>query len=1492
VTPTPLLQWHIGQLAYGLSEYTVPVGDAYALVSFTHDECELSTFCRNPLHPGPCKGWKKHLGQIAPGALHALEKIRYEKLEERRKARVKALQDAGLPVPKKLQTPIVYDPAKSQHISAGQADEALQQQIHTPIKAPTKADIEQKLEVKHAQAAEAAKPKVNAEAVAAAKKMVSNYSSPVDTKLSAFEALSKDDFDSMTPFHQGEIKKWLGDLYPFNPKLRPRVAATLATFTGDPKWKKAAEQAPYTDTMEKVAKYAQVGSKASATLSASLPQKIKTYDELTADEWKGLHPSEKKFVLGELDLAQTKLGKASGIKAKATKAKLEGYDSAQPGDKAIQKAGSPQVNTGTGGSPGGSAGEPITSLSQTLTKGDYKTILKAAHNFPEQHDDLDDKQKATLAHALQYMAQVGTPQQQEQAKTLLEKFGEPKPKVAPNAEKKVDQLLGGKDKLGDQLDQAFGPPSAKAPAGLGPDEKHALAAKQADSVTAIIGKATGVDVSKGKATLAVGLGGANAKNTLDTMAKSTAKNAINTHQLDVTPEEEKQLTAEITEAFHSGSGHTPFLDELIAEKNAYVPNEEGTGYEPDSVKKAVTSGNNKDMINALVKNPDQYKDLTPAEKTKLAGHLYSEKITGPLTTAVVADDLITKHNMPQPGDELSHALNHHVSNASVVEALEAHPEQYQHLGPSDKQTLASTLDAKYLVGNSTEVKQAVDLAEKHGINLPSYGKAKAAFGGAEVKQAYVPTAEQPPHVQSAIAIANGQKGWQTEKVKLAAYSELSDDEFKSLDPNTQTLIINGLKSGVVKFKDPKKKAASVALVNKFEKAQGGGAGAGGESHTITPAATEWAQPDALPNNSASGLSDSDAEKAAAFLHDSNVTLSGVQEGVSEDAAKTALKNIFLNADSVQHQQMAELTADALAKKIIDKGALEDSAQSHLANALASEIGAKFKGGDDDTPVYDAVKNYLKVADADGPNSGDVQDLALHDLAQAMSEYEDNLAKKGSSAGLPGLYQKLQKGLLDPAEASKWPEPSFDNPGDVAWGSQILSSMMTDALTGKNGLNLTKSQWKDFYGDPNYFPLKQALTKTYEDALHSGQEYPEGWHAKLHEIVYKVNQHGKITGKTMGWKSNSIAMSGWKAQEFWKQVGKELGTHAGGGHAPGKPNISLSGPNVLTTEQKGALVGSFKSMSQGFLLSDPPDKSFDSLLALTATYSGKQGFPQMSLGQVIDGIDEKHAANLGVTNAGLLKAKIEKYLATPAGAAHAKSATPSPKLMQELTGALPSDIQAPVGHKAQVLPGPGAFKSSKPSSDFHEISVESMKEHQEKQWIKHGKKWTTAHASALHSYTSNSGEINDYLREDSNKGSPILRKTVVMMQDAMTPVDRDLILHRGTGWEFLPKQFRSADAAKALIGKTFVDKGFTSTAVGTHSNFADDVKMIIEAPKGTHGAFVQIADQWGVNNKGSGVLTNYDGENELILPAGTTFQIMSVEGYGGQATVHVRVVTPK
>lgn len=90
-----------------------------------HDTCTL-TACLNPLHPGPCKGWKGTLFDTAPGAFHALEKAKVEKANATRLKKIEHLKAQGLPIPKKLLAPIVAKP----HPNAGKTASNATGQAH------------------------------------------------------------------------------------------------------------------------------------------------------------------------------------------------------------------------------------------------------------------------------------------------------------------------------------------------------------------------------------------------------------------------------------------------------------------------------------------------------------------------------------------------------------------------------------------------------------------------------------------------------------------------------------------------------------------------------------------------------------------------------------------------------------------------------------------------------------------------------------------------------------------------------------------------------------------------------------------------------------------------------------------------------------------------------------------------------------------------------------------------------------------------------------------------------------------------------------------------------------------------------------------------------------------------------------------------------------------------------------------------------------------
>lgn len=60
-----------------------------------HTSCWIGQFCRNPLHPGPCKGWKGTLAKVAPGALKLIEEERKKKLAAKQAAKAAAVKKAA-----------------------------------------------------------------------------------------------------------------------------------------------------------------------------------------------------------------------------------------------------------------------------------------------------------------------------------------------------------------------------------------------------------------------------------------------------------------------------------------------------------------------------------------------------------------------------------------------------------------------------------------------------------------------------------------------------------------------------------------------------------------------------------------------------------------------------------------------------------------------------------------------------------------------------------------------------------------------------------------------------------------------------------------------------------------------------------------------------------------------------------------------------------------------------------------------------------------------------------------------------------------------------------------------------------------------------------------------------------------------------------------------------------------------------------------------------
>jgi hypothetical protein len=271
---------------------------------------------------------------------------------------------------------------------------------------------------------------------------------------------------------------------------------------------------------------------------------------------------------------------------------------------------------------------------------------------------------------------------------------------------------------------------------------------------------------------------------------------------------------------------------------------------------------------------------------------------------------------------------------------------------------------------------------------------------------------------------------------------------------------------------------------------------------------------------------------------------------------------------------------------------------------------------------------------------------------------------------------------------------------------------------------------------------------------------------------------------------------------------------------------------------------------------------------------------MSHADVLRVLDEHHTAQSGATtNTHAYTKRTVDYLSTSNGKAHAitgKAPTSSIK-----TKTSPPAVSTPMsphkGAAVSIVPTSSSvhepsgvpqyknpsYDSSIPSSEFAHITAKRADTLQS-----FAEPWTTKSHEAIRSYTSvayvpmnsylRTGSTSKYLREGSPEAKSMIDE-VHHVQAAMRPIPQHVLTSRGTNL----RAFGIANGAElhALVGKTVQDKGFTSTSYSQRS-FVGEVKMKIEVPKGTHGAFVSAVSE-------------HENENELLLAAGTKFRILAV-----------------
>jgi hypothetical protein len=307
--------------------------------------------------------------------------------------------------------------------------------------------------------------------------------------------------------------------------------------------------------------------------------------------------------------------------------------------------------------------------------------------------------------------------------------------------------------------------------------------------------------------------------------------------------------------------------------------------------------------------------------------------------------------------------------------------------------------------------------------------------------------------------------------------------------------------------------------------------------------------------------------------------------------------------------------------------------------------------------------------------------------------------------------------------------------------------------------------------------------------------------------------------------------------------------------------------------------------KGITLSDStitsPNKAiWDTVLHIQNTWAGDT----LNALQVLRTMDEQFAAYWGQPNAHWYETKMLKWAKTKPGKDYISTAGYTPKWGSIGKIKKPSSFAPPGTPKAAkvALGKPTPELDSLPkltwnlqsSTTFDEISNSEALTLQNA-----SAPWTAAEQRGLYVYSDSYYlDINPWLRGTNPHITESLKKSARDAQKGMRPSTRPMTLWRGT----TAKQFGLGDNAtaadlKKLIGKKMQDEGFFSTSVGSSAAFSYKPVLIqVEAPTGSQMAFI---DHISANQ----------GENEMLLAAGTKYEVLDVYEKGRQTVVRVRII---
>jgi hypothetical protein len=323
------------------------------------------------------------------------------------------------------------------------------------------------------------------------------------------------------------------------------------------------------------------------------------------------------------------------------------------------------------------------------------------------------------------------------------------------------------------------------------------------------------------------------------------------------------------------------------------------------------------------------------------------------------------------------------------------------------------------------------------------------------------------------------------------------------------------------------------------------------------------------------------------------------------------------------------------------------------------------------------------------------------------------------------------------------------------------------------------------------------------------------------------------------------------------------------HAPAKAARLVGDIGDLATAVKADAYKEFKALGQYSYLTASNETTYDGLVKLQATMAAKGH--DLSLLQLLRVIDEEGAKKFGVENTNLFEKKTASWLTSPAGTAHVKANEAKAAKAAEAAKQAVEIAKAAKLLEANQPPLPAD------SAQYQPWELEKAKR-VSRTWLE-AKPWTDKEQRDLKHYTGSAySEMNSYLRGRSTDIGSRSKSAIAGARAGMRPTTEPIMVRRGTGlaqFSSLGLQGGDKHLVWGLAGKKFVDEGFLSTSAGGRAAFSGDARLEIECPVGTPMAYVAP-------------ISNFPGENEMLLQAGMEYTVLNVRTEDGQIIIRMRV----